>query len=73
MVRLACSHCCTEAVHAVDLVLAQAGMSGLDPRRPLERCGRDVRVVPQHVTVAPSAVLDAGRVLLGLDPVSFVF
>lgn len=73
MVRLACSHCVEEAVRAVDTVLGQAGMSGLDPQRPLERCGRDVRVVPQHVTVAPSAILDAGRVLLGLEPTSFVF
>ncbi|MFT3855840.1 MAG: acyl-CoA dehydrogenase family protein [Ilumatobacteraceae bacterium] len=73
MVRLACSHCCAEAVRAVDVVLAQAGMSALTPDRPLERCGRDVRVVPQHVTVAPSAFQDAGRVLLGLDPQSIIF
>jgi alkylation response protein AidB-like acyl-CoA dehydrogenase len=73
MVRLACSHCCAEAVRAVDVVMAQAGMSALTPDRPLERCGRDIRVVPQHVTVAPSAIQDAGRVLLGLDPVSIVF
>ncbi len=73
MVRLACSHCCAEAVRAVDVVMAQAGMSALAPDRPLERCSRDVRVVPQHVTVNPSAIQDAGRVLLGLDPVSIVF
>jgi alkylation response protein AidB-like acyl-CoA dehydrogenase len=73
MVRLACSHCCAEAVRAVDVVIAQAGMSALAPDRPLERCARDVRVVPQHVTVAPSAIQDAGRVLLGLEPQSIVF
>ena len=73
MVRLACSHCCAEAVRAVDVVIAQAGMAALAPDRPLERCGRDVRVVPQHVTVAPSAIQDAGRVLLGLEPQSIVF
>jgi alkylation response protein AidB-like acyl-CoA dehydrogenase len=73
MVRLACSHCCAEAVRAVDVVIAQAGMTALSPDRPLERCARDVRVVPQHVTVAPSAIQDAGRVLLGLEPQSIVF
>jgi hypothetical protein len=30
-------------------------------------------VVPQHVMVASSAVLTAGRVLLGLDPDTFLF
>jgi hypothetical protein len=48
-------------------------MSALTPARPLERCGRDIRVVPQHVTVAPSAIQDAGRILLGLAPTSIVF
>ena len=28
----------------------------------------DVRIVPQHTTVAPSQIEAAGRVLLGLDP-----
>jgi len=73
MVRLASSHCCAEAVRAVDLVAAQAGISAGSPDCALERCARDVRIVPQHVTVAPSAILDAGRALLGLDPTSFVF
>ena len=69
----ASSHCCAEAVRAVDLVAAQAGISAGSPDCALERCARDVRIVPQHVTVAPSAILDAGRALLGLDPTSFVF
>ena len=33
---------------------------------------RDARVIRQHVTVAPQLVEDAGRVLLGLDPQSFI-
>ena len=49
------------------------GISASQPSCPLERASRDVRVVPQHVMVAPSAVLSAGRVLLGLDPGTFVF
>lgn len=67
-VRLACSHCCAETVRAVDLVAAQAGITASFPSSPLERAVRDIRVVPQHVMVAPSAVTAAGRVLLGLDP-----
>jgi hypothetical protein len=33
---------------------------------PLERRLRDVRVVPQHVTVSPAWLETAGGVLLGL-------
>ena len=39
---------------------------------PLERIGRDVRVVRQHATVAPHLMEDAGRVLLGLDSDTYV-
>lgn len=73
MVRLSSSHCCAEAVRAVDVVCSAAGISASQPSCPLERASRDVRVVPQHVMVAPSAVLSAGRVLLGLDPGTFLF
>jgi hypothetical protein len=52
----------------VDIVLAQAGITASSPSSPLERAGRDIRVVPQHTTVAPSQIEAAGRVLLGLDP-----
>jgi alkylation response protein AidB-like acyl-CoA dehydrogenase len=72
-VRLACSHCCAEAVHAVDLVAAQAGITASFPSSPLERAVRDVRVVPQHAMVAPGAIAAAGRVLLGLDPGNRLF
>ena len=36
MVRLACSHCCAEAVRAVEIVYAQAGITASSPRSPLE-------------------------------------
>lgn len=73
VVRLACSHCCQEALHAVELVHTQAGITASFPASPLERQMRDVRVVQQHVMVAPSAILAAGRVLLGLDPGTDIF
>jgi hypothetical protein len=57
----------------VDIVCEAAGISASQPSCPLERAARDVRVVPQHVMVSPSAVLTAGRVLLGLDPGTFLF
>jgi alkylation response protein AidB-like acyl-CoA dehydrogenase len=73
LVRLACSHACAEAVRAVEIVYAQAGITASSPRSPLERAIRDVRVVPQHAMVAPAAIISAGRVLLGLDPDNAIF
>jgi alkylation response protein AidB-like acyl-CoA dehydrogenase len=68
MVRLASSHACAEAVRAVEIVYAQAGITASSPASPLERAMRDIHVVPQHIMVGPSAIACAGRVLLGLDP-----
>ena len=73
LVRLACSHCCAEAVKAVEVVYAQAGITASFPSSPLERAIRDVRVVPQHIMVAPTAIASAGRVLLGLDAGTPIF
>jgi alkylation response protein AidB-like acyl-CoA dehydrogenase len=73
LVRLACSHCCAEAVKAVEVVYAQAGITASFPSSPLERAIRDVRVVPQHAMVAPTAIATAGRVLLGLDAGTPIF
>ena len=39
----------------------------------LGRCARDVVVVPQQIMVAPHFIEDAGRVLLGLDPLEPAF
>lgn len=68
MVRLACSWACQEAVRAVQTVCTAAGTSPNVAGSVLGRCLRDVQVVPQQVMVAPQFIEDAGRVLLGLDP-----
>ena len=70
LLRLACASCCRESVAAVDGVAAEAGMTASVGSRAFARAIRDVRVVPQHTWVAPPAITDAGRVLLGLDPLS---
>jgi alkylation response protein AidB-like acyl-CoA dehydrogenase len=66
--QLACSDAVRSAVAAVDLVSDAAGTTANQKEHPLERIGRDVRVVRQHVTVASHHIDDAGRVLLGLPP-----
>ena len=70
LLRLASASCCRDAVTAVDLVAAQAGMAASTGPPAFTRAVRDIRVVPQHFWVAPAAIADAGRALLGLEPVT---
>jgi alkylation response protein AidB-like acyl-CoA dehydrogenase len=69
LVRLACSHACQEAIRAVELVHSAAGTSANMIDSPIGKARRDVAVVAQQLMVAPQFIEDAGRVLLGLDPV----
>jgi len=68
LLQLACSDAVRGCAEAVEAVVEAAGTSANRLDCPLERLARDVRVVRQHATVAPHHALDAGRVLLGLDP-----
>ena len=70
LLRLACASCCRDAVTAVDLVAAQAGMAASTGPSAFTRAIRDIRVVPQHFWVGPAAITDAGRRLLGLDAIT---
>ena len=60
------------AVDVVETLCEAAGTTANRIGEPLERIGRDVRVVRQHATVAPHLIEDAGRTLLGLESESFV-
>jgi alkylation response protein AidB-like acyl-CoA dehydrogenase len=68
LVRLASSWACQEAMRAVRTVCDAAGTTPNFDGSLLGRCLRDVQVVPQQIMVAPHFIEDAGRVLLGLDP-----
>ena len=68
LLQIACSDAALASAEAVDLVVEAAGTSANWLDSPLERRARDVRVIRQHVTVAPHHIDDAGRVLLGLPP-----
>jgi alkylation response protein AidB-like acyl-CoA dehydrogenase len=73
LVHLACSNAATQAIRAVDLVCGVTGTSAIFESGPLERCQRDVRVVPHHITVSPQWNASAGRALLGLPSGSLLF
>ena len=66
LVHLACTKACEASIRAVEIVHAAAGTTANFTASPLERCMRDVRVVPQHIMVGPQWNEFAGRVLLGL-------
>ena len=66
--QLACSDAVRGCAEAVDQVAEAAGTTANQAGHPLERIARDIRVVRQHTTVAGHNILDAGRVLLGLEP-----
>jgi len=68
MYQIACSDAVSGAFEAVDAVAEAAGTTANDRASPLERLTRDIRVIRQHVTVAPHHIEDGGRVLLGLEP-----
>jgi alkylation response protein AidB-like acyl-CoA dehydrogenase len=68
LLQIACSDAARACAEAVDRVAEAAGTTANFLDSPLERRARDVRVIRQHVTVAPHHLEDAGRVLLGLPP-----
>ena len=68
LLQIACSDAVRACADAVDTLAEAAGTSANDLSSPLERQIRDVRVIRQHVTVAPHHIEDAGRILLGLEP-----
>jgi alkylation response protein AidB-like acyl-CoA dehydrogenase len=65
-VHLACAEACQAAVRTVELLYSAVGTVANFTDCPLDRCLRDVRVVPQHIMVSPQWKETAGRVLLGL-------
>jgi alkylation response protein AidB-like acyl-CoA dehydrogenase len=70
--QIVCSDAAAACAEAVDSVVEAAGTSANFLDCPLERCARDVRVIRQHMTVAPHLLEDGGRVLLGLEPESVI-
>ena len=66
-VHLACSNAAGASVRTVELVHAAAGSAANFTAHPLDRCLRNVRVVPQHIMVSAQWMQSAAGVLLGLD------
>lgn len=56
------------AIQAVDLVYNAAGATAIFESCPLERCFRDVHVIPAHIVVQPNVYELVGRAFLDLPP-----
>jgi alkylation response protein AidB-like acyl-CoA dehydrogenase len=69
-VLLAAAHATRSAAAAVDLVYTAAGAAANARRSPLQRALRDIHAVTQHIATAPSQYESAGRMLVGLPPLS---
>lgn len=69
LLHVLCSDAALAVAEVVDIVASASGTTANQVGHPLERLARDARVIRQHATVAPQNMEDAGRVLLGLEPI----
>ena len=60
-------------VEVVQLVYKAAGGTAVYQKGPLDRCLRDVLTMNQHVVGTPRTYEMAGRLLLGLEPLRWLF
>jgi indole-3-acetate monooxygenase len=68
--RGACTHAVQASIQAVDTAYTAAGGTAIYARSPLDRYFRDVHTAAAHVAVQPATWADAGRLFLGLEPLS---
>lgn len=71
-VKLACAHAVSAAADATAIAYRLGGGQANYERSVLQRCFRDVNAVTQHFVVAPSNYETVGRVMMGLDPGTFI-
>ena len=71
--RLAAVDGVQRAIEAVDLMYNAAAGSAIFESSPLERCFRDVHVIPAHIVVQSNVYEVAGRVFLNLPPGTMIF
>jgi hypothetical protein len=73
MLQLACSFAARACARSVELVCEAASTSSNLEGSVLERCRRDVHVVPQQIMASAQWIEAAGRVLLGQESRSPLF
>jgi alkylation response protein AidB-like acyl-CoA dehydrogenase len=71
-VKLACTHAVSAAADATAIAYRLGGGQANYERSVLQRCLRDVNAVTQHFVVAPNNFETVGRVMMGLEPGTFM-
>jgi alkylation response protein AidB-like acyl-CoA dehydrogenase len=67
------THVVGVCVEVVQLVYKAAGGTAVYQKGPLDRCLRDILTMNQHVIGTPRTYEMAGRLLLGLEPLRWLF
>jgi alkylation response protein AidB-like acyl-CoA dehydrogenase len=70
MLRAACAHAADTAVRIVDMLAEEAGAIAISESCLLERAVRDVRAAVKHIAMSPNNYIVAGRLSLGLEPLT---
>ena len=72
-VRLSCAHATDVAKSVVQICYEIGGGTAVYESSPLQRCFRDAHTAAQHVQVQSGNFETVGRVLLGLEPGTWIF
>ncbi|RTL63695.1 MAG: hypothetical protein EKK41_22880 [Hyphomicrobiales bacterium] len=68
--RTAMSYAAETAVRIVDDVIALQGAGAIFETSPFERAQRDVHAASKHIAMSPTLFTTAGRIMLGLPPLT---
>ncbi len=66
--RLSCTYALDNAVKAIDMMYKNAGGSAVYKPNQLDRIFRDIHTAATHIRFSDLSYIQAGRMLLGLDP-----
>jgi alkylation response protein AidB-like acyl-CoA dehydrogenase len=73
MGRMAAAHAAEVSAEVAQAANRMAGGTSIYATSPLQRRARDAEAITHHFTVAPHTWEEAGRVLLGREPIAPVF
>ena len=73
LIRIACNQATETASKVAHTASTLAGGSSVYNSSPLQRHARDADVITHHMTQAPHVWEDAGRALMGLQPLAPIF
>lgn len=73
LLRAACNYACEAVSHVTRRVNTLAGASSVYSNSSIQRHARDAEVITHHMTQSPHVWEDAGRMLMGFEPLAPIF